>query len=63
MGLSLPIDGSADIELDIKGFHSVQIAVRTRKEDENGSLKVDQFADVDPKHLDDDSVEFVAYAE
>lgn len=59
VGLSLPIDGSADAELDIKGFHDVYIGDWTRKEADN----LCQFADVNREHDDNDLVEFIAYGE
>lgn len=56
VGLSLPVDGSADHELDIKGFQDIEIG-DWRQELEIG----DPYADV--KDEDETSVEFVSVGE
>lgn len=61
VGLSLPIDGSADHELDIKGFCGIDIGDWTQVE---GSNEEDtQLADVNMEHDNYDLVEFVADGE
>lgn len=78
VGLSLPIDGSADHELDIKGFQQINIGDwkqtagsdddNTRVGIEFGSLSSEadqlyQLAEISEDHDDNDSVEFLAYGE
>lgn len=53
VGLSLAVDGSADHELNIKGFYEIDIR------DWTFEIKVDtHYADVEDKGLE--SIEFVA---
>lgn len=59
VGLSLPIDGSADHELDIKGFAGIAIGDWKSPNDE---LDLD-FLDVNREHDDCDSIDFVADGE
>lgn len=61
VGLSLPIDGSADCELDIKGFSGLDIGDWQRVDEENTDSL--QFADVNNKHDECRLVEFVADGE
>jgi hypothetical protein len=58
VGLSLPIDGSADSELDIKGFQGLEI--EDWHEDRG---EPDKFADVNMENDDDGNVEFTAVSE
>lgn len=61
VGLSLPIDGSADHEPDIKGFSGIDIGDWSAGIDENHSDL--QYADVDKGHDYLDFVEYVADSE
>lgn len=66
VGLSLPIDGSADHELDVKGFEKLEIGDWRRDsglEDELDLEPEDQFADVEKTNDDHECVEFVAHGE
>lgn len=66
VGLSLPIDGSADHELDIKGFGEIDIGNWERVDlSSNGSPdELDlEFADLSTEHDYCNSVEFVADGE
>lgn len=58
VGLSLPIDGSADHELDIKGFSEIDIGDWRSQKDDSPEL---EFADVIMR--DCDSIEYVADGE
>lgn len=58
LGLSLPIDRSADHEIDIKGFQEIEVEDWSRDLNEE-----DQLADVSIEHDSSDLVEFVAYGE
>lgn len=58
LGLSLPIDGSTDSELDIKGFTGLEIG------DWRQDVQVvEPFADIKRVHDDDLSVEYIAAGE
>lgn len=59
VGLSLPIDGSADHELDIKGFAGIVIGDWKSPNDEPA---VD-YLDMNREHDDCDSIDFVADGE
>lgn len=60
VGLSLPIDGSADQKLDIKGFSGIDIGDWRRvDEQDTGST----LAGVNSKHDECSLVEFVADGE
>lgn len=58
VGLSLPVDGSADHELDTKGFAKIEIGDWRSQTDDPLEL---EFADVDLK--DCDTIEYVADGE
>lgn len=61
--LSLPIDGSADHELDIKGFDPEDLEIGDWRIDLESIETRDQYADVEETDVNDKSVEFVAYGE
>ncbi|RPB06020.1 DDE-domain-containing protein [Choiromyces venosus 120613-1] len=54
VGLSLPIDGSCDLELDIKGFSGIQIG--NWQEDQGCVNEISTISDI---HDNDESIEFV----
>ncbi|RPB01142.1 DDE-domain-containing protein [Choiromyces venosus 120613-1] len=54
VGLSLPIDGSCDLELDIKGFSGIQIG--NWREDQGCVNEISTISDI---HDNDESIEFV----
>lgn len=61
VGLSLPIDGSADHEFDIKGFAEIEVGdwhidLATMKNS-------DQYADIEEENDYNQAVEFVADGE
>lgn len=64
IGLSLPIDGSADDQLHIKGFSNIEIG-DWKQDLDCGSLHMElsHFADVDRTHDESEYIEFVAHGE
>jgi len=54
VGLSLPVDGSSDSELDIKGFHGLQIGNW-----EEEIMEPDERADISIENDQNEDIEFV----
>lgn len=63
VGLSLPIDGSADHEIDIKGFQGLEVGDWRREAEVPVNELVEQFDDLSVENDDSSAVEFVADGE
>lgn len=62
VGLSLAADSSQDDQLDIKGFKSIEIG-DWKLPVLQSATPIEEFADVDKEHDENESIEFVAYGE